>query len=82
MAKGGLDKRIEQLEWQVLESQPQKPVKSILVDESNYLEREAEILQAEQDGIEIIAIHVIDGRRGAEPTEGYRDYLNRRAEGA
>ena len=79
MARGDLDKRVKQLEHQVVKSQPQKPVKSIIVDESNYLEKEAEILQAEQDGIEIIVIHTFDGKRGAEPSEGYAEYIKRSA---
>ena len=76
MARGDLEKRVTLLESQI--SRPQEPVDVIIVDESDYLEKKAIILQAEEEGRFIIVICGIDGRKKAEPTGGYADFLKRR----
>jgi len=73
MRKGDLEKRVMRLESQIVK--PQEPVEIIFVNESNYLEKEKEIKQAEKEGYLVIAIHEISGREGEEPTDGYAEYL-------
>ena len=52
--------------------------KIFIVDESNYLEKEVEIQQAENEGHHVIAIHSISCRLNDEPTGGYAEYLTKR----
>jgi len=52
-----LEKRVESLEQQV--GQGLKPVKTIIVDHSNYLEKEKEIEEAEAGGYMVIQINSV-----------------------
>ena len=77
MTKGNVEKRIAQLENHAERSRPQKSVDSILVDDSNYLKKEADILQAQKEGVELIVINTINGRNDEEESAGYAEYLER-----